>query len=220
MKKNLKPQLGEVGYVNKNCWLTNILQYPPARRCRYCQLRFLWCPFIQFAIISLLIMGIGFLISWLGLKEISSSVLFIILFCVFAYGYFFNRATVKIIEANFEVYQAKQKLEEKVKERTKELEELAKHLEEKVQEKTKELRMQKESLEKEVARRTKELQELNEKLEEEVKRRTRELLEKVEELQRMNKLAVGRELKMVEMKAKIQKLEEELKRCQENLKPQ
>jgi len=66
-------------------------------------------------------------------------------------------------------------------------------------------------LEIKVKARTRELQELAEKQEERVKERTKELQEKIEELERFSRLTVGRELKMVELKREIKKLEEELK---------
>ena len=47
-------------------------------------------------------------------------------------------------------------------------------------------------------------------LEVQVRERTKELQEKIEELERFNKLAVGRELKMVELKEEIKKLEKSL----------
>jgi len=49
-------------------------------------------------------------------------------------------------------------------------------------------------------------------LDQRVKERTRELQEKMEELGKFNKLAVGRELKMIELKEEIQKLKEELEK--------
>ncbi|MCD5396407.1 MAG: hypothetical protein LR000_01965 [Candidatus Pacebacteria bacterium] len=204
--------------LNKNCWLVQGLGYPPAKRCRYCQFAFFQCPFFQYGVISLIVIGVIFGVSWVVFKDIPNFIFFITFFCIFIYGYFFNRATLKIIEADFEIIRAKQELEKKVKERTKELADLTKHLEEKVKEKTKELQKQKEVLEKEVAQRTRELQDLNERLEEEIKKRTKELQEKIAELEQINKLAVGRELKMVEMKEEIQRLRQELKKCQEKLK--
>ncbi len=43
-------------------------------------------------------------------------------------------------------------------------------------------------------------------LEERVKKRTEELQQKVEELEKFQKLAVGREIKMIELKEEIKKL--------------
>lgn len=50
-----------------------------------------------------------------------------------------------------------------------------------------------------------------EKLKYEVEKKTQELQEKIEELEAFHKIAVGRELKMIELKEKINQLEEELK---------
>jgi len=52
-----------------------------------------------------------------------------------------------------------------------------------------------------------ELRKLNEELEQRVKERTAELENKNRELEKMNKLFVGRELRMKELKEKIAKLE-------------
>lgn len=49
------------------------------------------------------------------------------------------------------------------------------------------------------------------KLEDEIEKKTRELQEKLEELEAFHKIAVGRELKMIELKEKIAQLEEEIK---------
>lgn len=59
---------------------------------------------------------------------------------------------------------------------------------------------------------------LQEELERKVEERTKDLQEKIEELEKFYKLAVGRELKMVELKEKIRELEEELNKesLQEN----
>lgn len=53
-----------------------------------------------------------------------------------------------------------------------------------------------------------EIKKLNEELEEKVIERTKELADKNTELSRMNKLFVGRELRMVELKQKIKELED------------
>lgn len=58
------------------------------------------------------------------------------------------------------------------------------------------------------------LKKLNEELEQRVKDRTAELEAKYAELERMNRLFVGRELKMVELKERIVELEAQLKELQ------
>lgn len=65
-------------------------------------------------------------------------------------------------------------------------------------------------LEIKVKARTKELQELAEKQEEIIEERTKEIQGKMRESEVFHKLAVGRELKMVELKKEIKKLEEKL----------
>ena len=65
-------------------------------------------------------------------------------------------------------------------------------------------------LEIKVAARTRELEELAQSLEEKVKEKTKELQERVAELERFQRLTVGRELKMIELKEEIKKLKEEL----------
>lgn len=47
--------------------------------------------------------------------------------------------------------------------------------------------------------------------EEELKKKTEELEEKIDELERFNRLAVGRELKMIELKKRIKELEKKIK---------
>lgn len=61
-----------------------------------------------------------------------------------------------------------------------------------------------------VAARTKELEELTEILKEEIKERTKELQTRVDELEKFQRLTVGRELKMIELKKEIKQLNEEL----------
>jgi methyl-accepting chemotaxis protein len=65
-------------------------------------------------------------------------------------------------------------------------------------------------LEIKVQARTKALKELAESLEEQVKEKTKELQERIDELDRFKKLAVGRELKMIELKKEIEKLKKQL----------
>ena len=57
--------------------------------------------------------------------------------------------------------------------------------------------------------RTRELKALSQGLEKQVGERTRELQENIDEMKRFNKLAVGRELKMVALKNEIAQLKKE-----------
>jgi len=67
-------------------------------------------------------------------------------------------------------------------------------------------------LEIKVRARTRELEELAEKREEIIEERTKELQRKIKELEKFQKVAVGRELKMVEIKEEIKELKKELKK--------
>lgn len=90
-------------------------------------------------------------------------------------------------------------LEKRVGERTEELESTKKELEK-----------AKLGLEAKVKIRTRELEELTAGLEERVEQRTEELQEKLEKLEQFQKITVGRELKMVELKQEIERLKKEL----------
>ena len=83
-------------------------------------------------------------------------------------------------------------------------------LEGKVEERTKELEEARASLEIKVKARTRELQELTERQEETIEERTKEIKKRMEELERFHRLAVGRELKMIELKKEMQKLKKKL----------
>ncbi|HPE77872.1 MAG TPA: hypothetical protein PLC80_17395, partial [Draconibacterium sp.] len=61
-----------------------------------------------------------------------------------------------------------------------------------------------------------EIKKLNEELEEKVKDRTNELEIKISEIQRMNRLFVGRELRIKELKEKIKEMENSLKDTTKN----
>lgn len=83
-----------------------------------------------------------------------------------------------------------------------------KELEREVVQKTKELKNYNTALEKDVAAKTKELKARSESLEKQVAERTLELQQKVAEMERFNRFAVGRELKMIELKKRIKELED------------
>ncbi len=67
-------------------------------------------------------------------------------------------------------------------------------------------------LEKKVAERTKELKRVAESLDEQVKEKTKELQEKLNELEKMNKLMVGRELRMTELKEEVKTLKQDIQK--------
>lgn len=71
------------------------------------------------------------------------------------------------------------------------------------------LEKEKMALEIKVEARTKELKELTEGLGVRVKERTKQLQEKINELERFQRLAVGRELKMIELKKELKRLKKE-----------
>ena len=124
----IKRKIGNPGYINKNCWLAKTLDYPPSSRCQYCELRFKNCLFYQYLKISLILTIFLVIASFLIEGNISKLLIIAIFTLVIVYGYFFNKSTERIIEANFAQRKAKEsleklteKLEDQVEKRTKEL---------------------------------------------------------------------------------------------------
>jgi HAMP domain-containing protein len=95
-------------------------------------------------------------------------------------------------EMSLKLHQSYSILEEKVKQRTQELEDIKHNLEDKVKERTTELEKAKQDLENKVTA------------------RTEELASKLTELERMNKIMIGRELKMLDLKNQIEELQRKL----------
>ncbi len=128
-EKIQKKKIGEQEYLNENCWLVKNLNYSPGERCQYCELKFYSCLFFQYGIISLILVLFFLTLSFLIDGEISKLLVISIFTLVIIYGYFFNKITDNLIQANFAERRAKKALEE-----------LAKGLESQVEQRTKELR--------------------------------------------------------------------------------
>ncbi|MFH1392712.1 MAG: HAMP domain-containing sensor histidine kinase, partial [bacterium] len=128
-EKNQRKELGKPEHLNKNCWLVKALNYTPYKRCQYCELKFRNCLFLHYQTVSLILVIIILSLSFLIEREIPALVVISIFALVIVYGYFFNKSTDKIIQANFTERKAK-----------KDLEELTKNLQQKVAEQTKSLK--------------------------------------------------------------------------------
>lgn len=112
------------------------------------------------------------------------------------------RGAEYIGKGNFD-FQIEVSAKDEIGKLTERFNEMVSKLEEKVS-----IEEQRDILEVQVNARTKELKELTEKLEKEVRERTEELEKKVKEYEKINKLMVGRELKMIELKKELRKREE------------
>ncbi len=122
-------KIGEPGYVNKNCWLAKNLNYPPKKRCQYCESKFPSCLFFRYLIISLVLVIFIIATSFIIRESISRLVVVSIFLLVIIYGYFFSKSTEDIIVANFAQRKAKESFEN-----------LSKTLQQKVNEQTENIR--------------------------------------------------------------------------------
>ncbi len=64
------------------------------------------------------------------------------------------------------------------------------------------------------------LKRIHQEMEEKIKSQTKELREKLEELEKFQKVTIGRELKMIELKNEIQKLKKEIEELKKLKKPE
>jgi len=113
----------------------------------------------------------------------------------------FNKMTKQLKETKTALEGSKATLEMRVQARTRELKKAAVDLDD-----------AKTTLEIKVKARTRELEGLTKGLDEQVKQRTKEIQGKINELEVFQRLAIGRELKMVELKKEIGELRKENER--------
>jgi signal transduction histidine kinase len=127
-KHQVEKRIGGPRYINKRCWLAKNLNYSPADRCRFCESKFYNCLFFRYLAVSVTLVVIIFASFFLIEGKVSKLVIISIFALIIIYGYFFNKNTEKIIEANFAQKRAKEALQrltnslkQKVNEATKEL---------------------------------------------------------------------------------------------------
>jgi signal transduction histidine kinase len=131
-----KKKVGDPGYVNQTCWLASNLNYPPSKRCQYCETKFSNCLFERFFITSLVLISVVLVFTYLMEKTISTPIIVSLFIIIIVYGVFFDKSTERIIKANFAEKQAKQDfkklsktLQQKVEKQTKNIIDKNVHLE-------------------------------------------------------------------------------------------
>jgi len=134
---NGKREIGGCSYFNKNCWLVKNLNYAPYKRCRYCEFKFRHCLFLQYQVISLILLALSFSLFLVFEKRLSALAVIVVFGLIIVYGYFFNNSTEKIIKSNFTLKKTKDalkdltdNLEDKVRVQTKDIQEKSRYLQE------------------------------------------------------------------------------------------
>jgi hypothetical protein len=128
----------------------------------------------------------------------------------FSYAALVLKNEIESYSKLMEAYDRLRKTNEELRKSEDALSRANQYLEERVAERTAELQNVNELLQLELRERKRaeeELHKLNEELEERVKDRTAELEEKNRELERLNRIFIGRELRMIELKERIRELE-------------
>ena len=99
-------------YSQMNCWLVKNLSYFPYKRCQHCQLRFRDCMFLHYQIVSAIMLVIFLPLFYFIEGRISPLAVVTIFSFIIIYGFFFNKSTENIVEANFAQAKANKALEE------------------------------------------------------------------------------------------------------------
>jgi len=84
--QNIKKEIGGCSYLNKNCWLVKNLNYLPYKRCQYCEFKFRHCLFLQYQIISLVLLVVSFSLFIFCEKKLSALVVIVISTLIIVYG--------------------------------------------------------------------------------------------------------------------------------------
>lgn len=101
--------------LNFNCWLVKNLKYSPYKRCQHCRFRFRECLFLHYQIVSAVLILVFLALFYFVEGHISTLAVVTIFSFVIIYGFFFNRSTESIVEANFAQAQSNDALEELTK---------------------------------------------------------------------------------------------------------
>jgi len=132
-----KKEIGGSSYRNKNCWLVNNLGHAPYKRCQYCEFKFRHCLFLQYQVISLILLALSFTLFFIFEKRLSTLAVIVVFGLIIVYGYFFNSSTEKIIKSNFTLKKTRDtlkdlsdNLEDKVRDQTKDIQEKSRYLQE------------------------------------------------------------------------------------------
>ena len=77
--------LGKNCYLNGKCWLARNLNYSPYKRCQYCELKFHQCLFLQYQLISIILISGSFLLLFLIDKRISTLTIMVVFVLVIVF---------------------------------------------------------------------------------------------------------------------------------------
>ncbi|MFA6594124.1 MAG: HAMP domain-containing sensor histidine kinase [Candidatus Buchananbacteria bacterium] len=112
-KKDLRRKKNEC--LNLDCWLVKNLNYSPYKRCKHCRFKFRECLFLHYQIVSAVMILVFLALFYFVEGHISTLAVVMIFSFVIVYGFFFNRSTESIVEANFAQAQSNDALEELTK---------------------------------------------------------------------------------------------------------
>lgn len=114
-KKEGEKKQEEAPCLNLNCWLVKNLGYSPYKRCQHCRVRFRNCLFLQYQVVSVVLITVFLAFCFITEGAPSIKPVIAIFIVVIIYGFFFNRSTENIVEANYQQAKAAEALEELTK---------------------------------------------------------------------------------------------------------